>query len=106
MQRGASSFTLPCRARARAASEAQEGAGTVQRGTSQNKNRKNLERASKFRVEEGQGEATRRIPLNVVGRGCAVTRARVEGGWTPGPPFATHGDVGANALCSPTAMQE
>jgi hypothetical protein len=71
-----------------------------------NKNRKNLERASRFRVEEGKGDATRRIPLNVVGRGCAVMRARVEGGWTPGPPFATHGDVGINALCSPTAMRE
>ena len=71
-----------------------------------NKNRKNLERASRFRVAEGQGKATRHIPLNVVGRGCAVTRAKVEGGWTPGPPFATHGDIGANALCTPTAMRE
>jgi hypothetical protein len=71
-----------------------------------NKNKKNLLRASKFNLAGVQVDATRRIPLVVGGRGCAVLRTKVAAGWVPGPPFATHGDVGVNALCTPTAMRE
>jgi hypothetical protein len=51
-------------------------------------------------------DATRRIPFVISGQGCEVTRTKIAGGWTPGPTFATHSDVGFNELCSPTAMRE
>lgn len=70
------------------------------------KNLKNLAKAAKFEVAGIRDEATRRIPLDVCGRGCPVLREKVLGGWRPGPPFATHGSVGANDLCSPSAMRE
>jgi hypothetical protein len=71
-----------------------------------NKNRKNLARAGVFSLEGVQVDATRRIPLILRGRGCAALRAKVAGGWIPGPPFATHGDVGSNSWCTPSAMRE
>ena len=70
------------------------------------KNGKNLERARAFSLKDVAGDATRRIPLDVRGKGCESTRARVACGWVPGEPFATHGGVGANTLCTPTAMRE
>lgn len=71
-----------------------------------NKNSSNLVHASNFKLAGVQVDATRRIPLVVGGRGCAVLRAKVAKGWVPGPPFATHGDVGVNDLCTPAAMRE
>jgi hypothetical protein len=33
-------------------------------------------------------------------------RSAIEAGWRPPPPFATHGEVGEEVACSPTAMRE
>lgn len=71
-----------------------------------NKNSKNLVRAGKFPLGGVAETATRRIPFSILGRGCADMRSRVADGWVPGLPFATHGEVGANAQCTPTAMRE
>jgi hypothetical protein len=65
-----------------------------------------LERARAFDRGQVTQDATRRITLDVKGKGCVTMRARVAAGWVPGPPFATHGDVGVNARCTPTAMRE
>lgn len=70
------------------------------------KNSKNVKKAARFDVSAVKDDATQRIPLDMRGKGCAQLRAKVAGGWNPGPPFGTHGRVGANELCSPSAMQE
>jgi hypothetical protein len=78
--------------------------GTLEQA--KNKNSKNLQRARAFALHDVALDATRIIPLVISGRGCEISRVKIAGGWTPGPTFATHGDVGFNSLCSPSAMRE
>jgi hypothetical protein len=46
------------------------------------------------------------ITFTIHGKACGDTRAKLSKGWRPGPPFATHGAIGANKLYTPTVLRE